>query len=53
MNRYDLLAAVMMATRPELQQMSLDEWIIEHMEALDDDELTAATAILKLHEAKV
>lgn len=46
---YDLLASVMMATRPELAPMSLDEWIIEHMDVLDDDELTAATAILKLH----
>ena len=52
MNPYDLLAAVMMSTRPELQQMSLNQWIIDHMESLDDDELTAATAILKLQEAK-
>lgn len=42
------LAAAMMCVRPELEPMSLDEWIAEHSERLNPAEYQAAYSILKL-----
>lgn len=42
------MARALMDTRPDLTQMSLDEWLVEHAEKLDDAEKRAATAILEM-----
>ena len=47
--RADALCAAMMAMRPDLAPMSLDEWILEHREPLSDSEIAAARSILALH----
>ena len=41
-------ARAMMATRPELKQMSLNEWLAEYMDQLSLEERRAASAILEL-----
>lgn len=45
-SRLDSLALELMATRPDLEQASLDEWIVIHHEELSDDELRSASAII-------
>lgn len=47
--KIDALAIAMMETRPDLKQMSLDEWVIEHAEKLTDAERRAASAIVQMH----
>lgn len=49
---YDNLARAFMDTRPDLRPMSLDEWIIENAEQLDEAERKAGAAIMALHESK-
>lgn len=44
--RLDELALELMASRPELKPMSLDEWLIEHMEKLSEAERKNCTAII-------
>lgn len=47
--RADALARSVMALRPDLAPLSLDEWIQEHREALSPEELRAASACLLVH----
>jgi hypothetical protein len=47
----DRLAAAMIATRPDLTAMSLDEWLIQHNDHLSPDERAAGNAIMALHNA--
>lgn len=44
------LARALMATRPDLTEMSLDEWLAEHFEKLTDAQRRAATAIIEMHQ---
>lgn len=48
-DRVDQLAIALMQTRPDLAQMSLDEWLAEHFEKLTESERRAATAIIEMH----
>lgn len=50
---YDRLAVALMETRPDLKQMSLDEWLVEHMDSLSQNERRAASAIIDLYHEKV
>ncbi|MTH62156.1 hypothetical protein [Paracoccus litorisediminis] len=50
--RLDTLARAMMATRPDLQEMSLDEWLHQHHDKLSDNEKRAATWIIELHSER-
>lgn len=52
MNVYDQLALAMMKTRPDLKELSLDEWLLTHMDALTRRERQAAQAIINLHIEK-
>ena len=45
----DALALAMMDTRPDLEQGSLDEWLVAHWDKLSGVERQAAQAILDLH----
>lgn len=47
-NLMDVLALALMETRPDLAQMSLDEWVAEHSESLSDAEQYIAIKILEL-----
>jgi hypothetical protein len=49
LNRADALAIAMMQTRPDLREMSLDEWLIQHDAHLSPNERAAGQAILALH----
>jgi hypothetical protein len=49
----DLLALAMMNMRPDLRQMSLDEWLVEHDAKLTPAEKTAGHAISALYDAEV
>jgi len=49
--RLDALAKAMMATRPDLKEMSLDEWLVQHSDSLSEKERDAATAISALYDA--
>lgn len=46
--RVTLLAEAMMATRPDLEPASLDDWVLTHHDRLSDAERRAATAILDI-----
>lgn len=46
----DKLAVAMMETRPDLEQMSLDEWLMAHNDKLTVHERQAAFAILTLFD---
>jgi len=45
-SRLDALAQELMATRPDLAEMSLDEWLVEHMDSLSQSERADASAII-------
>lgn len=47
----DAAAVALMATRPDLRALSLDEWLIQHHDALTEEERRTAEAILELHNA--
>jgi len=49
LERADALALAMMQTRPDLAEMSLDEWLVEHWDRLSETERRAAQAIVDLH----
>jgi hypothetical protein len=46
----DKIANAMMNSRPDLEPMSLDEWLLEHNDKLSDREKQAAFAILRLFD---
>lgn len=48
-DKLDQLALAMMRTRPDLEEMSLDEWLHEHNEKLSRREKQTASAILSLY----
>lgn len=50
-SRLDALAIKLMQSRPELDEMSLDEWLAEHHEQLSSDERKAASAIIDAYMA--
>jgi hypothetical protein len=52
MSDLDREAIALMESRPDLQQMSLDEWLLEHSEKLSDHEKRAASAILDRYFAE-
>ena len=45
----DAMASMLMALRPDLRVMSLDEWVITHREKLTPAEAMAADAIVGLY----
>lgn len=49
--KYDALARAMMDTRPDLEPMSLDEWVIQHHDKLTPHEWEAAVHICNLHQS--
>lgn len=48
-DRLDALARALMDTRPDLEPMSLDEWVWQHHECLTDAERSTASAISALY----
>jgi len=48
-DRVDQLAIALMQTRPDLAQMSLDEWLAEPFKKLTESERRAATAIIEMY----
>jgi len=48
-DRLDVIARAMMDSRPELEAMSLDEWVTAHFDKLSERERRAAWAILDLY----
>lgn len=49
-SRLDALANAMMACRPDLEPMSLDEWLAEYRDQLTASEHTCASAILRMFD---
>lgn len=47
--RLDALARALMDTRPDLEPMSLGEWVWQHHERLTDAERRSASAISALY----
>lgn len=48
-SRLDVLALELMESRPELKPMSLDEWVIEHMDHLSEQERYNCSAIINAY----
>lgn len=47
--RLDVVAIEFMQSRPDLKEMSLDEWVMEHAALLSADEVENAYAIIKAY----
>jgi DNA-binding SARP family transcriptional activator len=48
-SRLDVVAIEFMQSRPDLKEMSLDEWVIEHAGSLTADEVEDAYAIIEAY----
>ncbi|MBA8881643.1 hypothetical protein [Phyllobacterium myrsinacearum] len=46
----DKIANAIIDSRPDLEPLSLDEWLLEHSEKLSLRETDAAIAILRLYD---
>lgn len=50
---FDRLCVAFMDCRPDLKQMSLDEWLCEHLEKLSEAERRCAQAIIDLYYEEI